>query len=316
MKNSIVEPNYQEVDFIEISLLVLKEKKKLLISIIFGAILAALITKFIIKPIFISEFIYKVDIPEKVSTEYGSVNFQGTANLDYGSIIKFNEVLEVSYSRLKNKDISYNKFKKSIDFSKKSSPIFLISVEGFSPENAQEKAEILYDEYLNRIEYLSKKRFNLFFINNYDNAIKNNKKDLEFYENQLEHFNLISEKNLSEEGDNEIGNAVNSFQINQERFRIIKELDNLKLNMGKNQERYNELKSIEKDLNEYETNHDSKTLNKSYSALKNHVVLLQAPTLPKEKSSPSMTMNVFIGTMTSFFIMFIYLFVKKTNKNI
>lgn len=317
---SNVQKNEEEIDLRELIQVFWKKKFTIITITVIAAILAALVSLFLIKPTFHADFSVVLHMPENFHSKYGDYTLPISTNQEYINLIKSNDVLLYTL-----KDMEYDqagitleqlreKVSISIDQANKEQNVFSVKVAAGDPDEARRLAQALYDNY---VEFLDITTIGS-AIEYYNNQISISLSSLEVELDKTKEIltknetllaqtsPTINQKAAMDEIESDINNYVILERIVNPNYTAI-ETDIINNKQGINNiensiriyEQYvKELATIRDSITDYYTTGDFEYLG-SYivKVTDNSVYLPSEPVAPSQKTSPSNAMNVIIGTL-------------------
>jgi capsular polysaccharide biosynthesis protein len=303
-----------EMDFRELFRVLWKKKVMIISFSLVSAILAGLISIFVITPVYNTDLKIDVNIPETYITKYGEYRLPTSTNDQYLRLIISNDVIlntmkNMGYERGIDMTISGLKEKISlgnIEAKNAAQNVFDVKVSEKSPEESLKLAKTLYNNYIEYVDMLTREKA----VNYYDDSFSAN---LKGQETLLESAKQILKKNeeilaktpetinqssLTNTGNNiVIENIINPAytklqeSIVENKQLIITTEDNLRVLKQNLEDLDGEKKIIDK---YYETG-IAEGQSSIINIAKTNIYLLSSPVAPIDKTSPNNALSVFIG---------------------
>lgn len=313
-----------DIDLKELIMTLWKRKKMIICLTLVAALIAGLLSKFIISPVYDTRLNIVISMPEKYNTRYGEYTLPITTNQQYINLIKSNNVLvntiedmgydseEVSIEGLQNR-ISI------VDNDAKTGNVnsFQVKISSDNPEDSLKLAQILYSNYLDFMDAMTKERAVKYYINFYNVELKT-------LENNLESTKEILKRNevlLSQTPQFIIGGKANleiQTHLNSNTDYVVP-VDAVNPNYIKiendiivNKQSINSIESTIIEYNGYieELDYELIAINKYYrtgeaeklessviGVVDTYVYLPSPPIAPTQKTSPSNSLNAAIGAV-------------------
>ncbi|MDW5298599.1 MAG: Wzz/FepE/Etk N-terminal domain-containing protein [Sedimentibacter sp.] len=313
-----------EIDLKELIMALWKRKKMIISIILVFALLAGVISVFMISPVYDTKLNIVINMPEAYTTRYGEYKLPITTNEQYINLITSNDILINTIEDMKyDSEVSLDNLKKKIAISKtdtKTNTVqnsFEVTVSANNPEESLKLAQTLYDNYIEFIDVMTKERTISYFINNFSMNIKSS-------ENQLDRVREILKSNeeLLAETPQIIANSDANLEIQTEltsNSDYVVPVDAVNPNYIKiendiigNKQSINSIENNIRMNNRYidELNVEKQTLNKYYEngqaeklevsvigVVETSVYLPSPPVAPTHKTSPSNALNTIIGAV-------------------
>lgn len=297
-------------------------KITILSCIILFGIAAAVISAFVITPVYNTKLNIVISMPEKYNTRYGEYILPITTNQQYINLIRSNDVLlntinDMSYNM---EDVNIENLEKRISISEsdlKSGNInsFEVTVSANNPEESLKLAQALYSNYLDFLDAMTKERTVNYYINIFNVELKS------LY-NNLDSTNEILNKNeellaqtpqliKSKQANLEIQTQLNSSSnyivpvdtVNPNYIKIENDIIESKqtiISIENSIRMYKKyIDELDKEMvaiNKYYRTGEAEKLESSIiGVIDTYVYLPSAPVAPHQKSSPSITLNTAIG---------------------
>lgn len=318
-----------EIELRELIMILWNHKVLIIAITLMLALLAGVFSKFFTTPVYQTRFSIVARIPENYNTIYGSYDLPIKTNAEYINLIKSNEVIKHTIKDLGHdpKEVSVQSISNRISFEDASGgdqSIFVVKVNGPTPQEAVDLANTLYDNYVEYIDVMLKDRainyyYNDFSINLVQNEtqIASNKDLLERHEDLLKTVpNTIDQSAAMEEIPNTndyivLENIINPNYTNLE-YRVleIKQDINVLESENKQYSAYIEELTEEKSkLDEYYQADEDVEFDSNITDNMD-IFKLSEPITPGGKSSPNVTRNIviagllggMIGVFTAFFM--------------
>lgn len=306
--------NEYEIDLKELILLFWKKKFFIAGLALAGAVIAAIISLFILKPVFHTELMIDVNVPVTYMTKYGDYTLPNSTNSQYLKLITSNDVIANTI-----KDMGYDEklntvenVKKRINIGNVDSKstienVFNVKV---AADNAQESlkfAKALYNNYIDYIDVITKERAVDYFYNNFNAKLKSNELMLESTKAILEKNEkllaetpeTIDQARLANVGNGTvIENIINpAYTQLQESIMTNKQsIIQIEEDMKRLNNNLQELDAEKKTIDQYyETGKVDDSKSSFIDIAKNSIYLLSEPVEPLHKTSPSNFKNTLIG---------------------
>lgn len=309
-----VQSNEIEIDLRELLQVLLKKKVMIISFSIVSAILAGLISVFLIIPVYNTDLKIDVNIPETYTTKYGEYKLPVSTNGQYLRLIISNDVLintmkDMGYERGKNNTISDLKEKITlgdIDFRNSTQNVFDVKVSEKSPEESLKFAKMLYKNYIEYVDMLTRDRAVSHYYDGFSANLKAQETLLESTKQILKKNEevlaktpeTISQSSLANTGNNiVIENIINPAytklqeSIVENKQLIITTEDTIRVFKQNIDELGNEKKIIDQYYETGIAEEKSSVIN----IAKTNIYLLSTPIAPINKTSPSNALNVIIG---------------------
>lgn len=314
----------EEINLRELILSLWRQKIVIISVTLIVAIITGIFSVFFISPVYDSKMNIVINMPEMYQTKYGDYTLSISSNAEYIKLITNNDILLGTI-----KDMGYDADGMTIEQLRKRITIGSISTNANSVQNsfevqvsadnaleAKELAEVLYANYLEFLDVMTAENAVSYYYNNFS-------VQLATLEDELDKTQVILQKNeeLLAETPKTINQkdalqAIES-QTNSSDYIVMEQIINpnytlLESNIIENKQAMNEIENsigvYETYLNEldsvkaeiakyYETGDFTGINSNIVSITKTSVYLPSQPVAPSTKTSPSIAMNVIIGTL-------------------
>lgn len=314
-----------EIDLREL-IMALWNRKKMIISLtLIITILAAIFSMFVLSPVYETTLNIVISMPDTYNTRYGEYKLPLTSNEQYINLIISNDVLintieDMGYD---SEDVSIEDLRNKISIGKNEAKTgavqnsFDVTVASDNPEESLELSQILYSNYLDFIDAMTKERA----ISHYNNYFK---VELRTLANELDRVKETLKKNeellsqtpqhiASGKANIEIQTRLNGSSdyvvpvdtVNPNYIKIENDIVENKqaINSIENSMRmynnYLEEIDVEKQaIDKYYRTGESEELESSLiSVVETNVYLPSPPVVPTQKTSPSNALNTAIGAV-------------------
>lgn len=313
-----------EIDLRELIMALWKRKKMIISLTLIAAIIAGMISLFIISPVFDTKLNIVISMPEVYNTRYGEYTLPITTNQQYINLIKSNNVIIETISDMgySSEEVSLESLNKRITVSvndAKSENVnsFEVTVSADNPEESLKLAQTLYSNYLDFMDAMTKERAVNYYINLFnvelksqENLLKSSKEILKRNEEllaQTSQFITGGQANV------EIQTQLNSTSdyvvpvdtVNPNYIKIENDIIENKQSINSIENsmlEYNQyLEELEKELaaiNKYYRTGEAEKLEANVIGIVGtHVYLPSSPVAPTQKTSPSNALNTVIGAV-------------------
>lgn len=313
-----------EIDLREL-IMVLWNRKKMIISLtLIVALIAGLFSKFVISPVYDTKLNIVISMPEKYNTRYGEYMLPISTNQQYINLIKSNDVLihtikDIGYN---SEEVSLESLKKRISVSENDAKTgnintFEVTVSSDNPEESLKLAQILYSNYLDFLDAMTKERAVNYYINLFnvelralENSLENTRELLRRNEEllaQTSQFinggqaNIEIQSQLNSTSDYVIPvNTVNPNYLKIENDIIENKqlINSIESSLIKYNNYLQELEGEISAINKYYRTGEAEKLESSViGVVETYVYLPSAPVAPTQKTSPSNALNTAIGAV-------------------
>lgn len=314
-----------EINLKELIMVLWKRKKVIISSTLIIAVLSALFSMFVISPVYDTLLNIVISMPETYSTRYGDYKLPLTNNEQYINLIASNDVLlntikDMGYS---SNEISIRDLKEKISIGKieaKPGTIqnsFDVTVSADNPKESLKLAQILYKNYLDFIDAMTKERVVSYYNNYYKMELRTLANELDITKETLRkneellaqtpQFIPIGKANIEIQTrlDNTSDYVIPVDNINPNYIKIENDIieNKQKINNSENTIRmYNKyLEEIEVEkqaINRYYRTGEAEKLESSIiSVVETSVYLPSPPVAPTQKTSPSNALNTVVGAI-------------------
>jgi capsular polysaccharide biosynthesis protein len=318
---NIVQNSKEEVGINDIIMTLWRQKIVIISITMITAILAGIISIFVLSPVYQSKLHIVINMPQIFTTRYGEYELPITTNQQYINLIESNDVLyktisdmgygngEVALEDLQEK-IAINAPTTTADTEQNNYEVIITSD---NPQKALKLSEVLYDNYLGFLDAMIKEREVIYFYDSYSVKLKTLETTLESKKEILKNNEellttapqTINQKAALGEVDKlntndyvVLENVINPNYTQIENDIIVnKQSINEDENMIKVYNKYlDELNAEKEAINKYKETGKIDTLGTSIESVVNSSVYLPSqPAAPTRKTSPSNTRNVIIG---------------------
>lgn len=317
--------NEDEIDLKELFMVLWKGKRMIIIVTLIFAILSAIVTKFLIPPVYEAKLDLLVNFPETVSTKYGDYKLLLTTNDQYINLFYSNNVINKTVQ-----DMGYDVEKNTIeDLSKRISIAkdekrpnsFTVKVTANNPKEALDLANALYKNYqilvnattkLSSVEHFIE--VNTIELNKSEDSLNSNKTLLEQYKKQLDTMSQTINQNslLDSIQSSSINYMVLENIINQNYKKVELDIINTEQAIYNLEDRIHILTQYLIELNEIKDDviNNNGMVNEYLTSINRSTQLPSAPVAPTSKSSPSTALNTIIAAVIGGMISVMYVLVK------
>lgn len=315
-----------EIDLKELFMVLWKGKRIIIIVTLVFAILSAIVTKFLIPPVYEAKLDLLVNFPETVSTKYGEYKLLLTTNDQYINLFYSNNVINKTIQ-----DMGYNVEENSIEsFTKRISIIkdekrpnsFTVKVKSNNPKEALDLVNMLYKNYLILINANTKLRsvehfieINTIELNKAEDDLNSNKVLLEQYKKQLDTMSqTINQNSLMDSiKSSSINYMVLENIINQNYTKVELDIINTEQTIYNLEDKINVANQYLNELNEIKDDiiNNKGLVNEYLTSINRSIQLPSAPVAPTAKTGPSTSLNTVIAAVIGGMISIIYVLIKK-----
>jgi len=315
-----------EIDLKELFMVLWKGKRIIIIVTLIFAIFSALITKFLIPPVYEAKLDLLVNFPETVSTKYGEYKLLLTTNDQYINLFYSNNVInktiqDMGYDIKENTIESFIK-RISITKDEKRPNSFTVKVKANDPKEALDLVNMLYKNYLILVNANTKLRSVEHFIEFYtidlsknDDELKSSKILLERNKKMLESMSqTIDQKNLMDSiNSSTINYMILDNLINQNYKKVELDIINTEQTIYTLEDKINIAKQYLNELNEIKDDiiNNKGLVNEYLTSINRSIQLPSAPVAPTAKTGPSTSLNTVIAAVVGGMISVIYVLIKK-----
>ncbi|MEL7647994.1 MAG: Wzz/FepE/Etk N-terminal domain-containing protein [Sedimentibacter sp.] len=314
-----------EIDLRDLFITLWKRKTVIICLTLVFAIITAMVSMFVITPVYDSKLNIVISMPEEYSTRFGQYKLPITTNEQYINLITSNDVLinTIQDMEYDNQKITLEKLKKRIlvvGSDVKANTIqnsFEVIVSADNPEESLKLAESLYENYIEFLDVMTKERAISYFINYFNvqnkslaNGLKNTKELLKKNEKLLaETSPTIANGQGNIEIQTQMTNVSNYvipvdtanpnyIKIENDIVANKQQIYNIENSIEMNGQYLTELEIEEEAISKYyETGRAEKLESSVISVVETSVYLPSPPVAPTRKTSPSNTFNTLIGAV-------------------
>lgn len=318
---NFVKYNAGEIDIRDLFMALWKRKNTIISFTLIAAIITGIISTFVLSPVYNTNINIVIDMPEAYTTRFGEYILPITTNEQYINLIKSNDVIvntiadmeydsNVTVEKLKDR-VKIEDFTAAVDSEQNS---FDVTVSADNPVDSLKLAEILFQNYIEFLDVMTKERAVNYYVNNYNvqiktlnNSLKSTKNILKKNEELLTQTpqviskgesNIELEDNLNDDMDYVV--ALNN--INPNYIKIENDIVSNKqsINYMENSiEVFNRyLEELEKEkiaINNYYQTGEIELDSSVTSVVATSIYLPSQPVASTEKSSPNTPVNILIG---------------------
>lgn len=312
-----------DINLKDIILEIWKHKIMVICMTMIFAILTGVISIFFISPVYTTKLNIIISMPEKYQTRYGEYILPLTTNEQYIQLITSNDILLATIRDLNLSDkTNVESLRNSINISNSSetaqtSNTFEISISADNAADSLAIAESIYSNYINFLDIILKEQVVNYFYNNFT-------VDLISLENKLE-----QEQNLLKYNEELLSQTTMDFKTNNSSIEILEQMGedsnyiipvdtlnpnyikietdiiknkqsiNYLLNTIDMTNRYIKELGTEKQVieNYYENGKTDKLNINLMSIIESNIYMPSQPVAPLSKTSPSIALNIIIGTV-------------------
>ncbi len=315
-----------EIDLKELFMVLWKGKRIIIIVTLIFAIFSALITKFLIPPVYEAKLDLLVNFPETVSTKYGEYKLLLTTNDQYINLFYSNNVInktiqDMGYDIKENTIESFTK-RISITKDEKRPNSFTIRVKANNPKEALDLANVLYKNYLILINANTKLRsaehfieINTIELNKTEDSLNSNKILLGQYKKQLNTMSQTINQNslLDSIKSSNINYMVLENIINQNYNKVELDIINTEQIIYNLEDKINVLNQYLNELNKIKDDiiNNNGMVNEYLTSINRSIQLPSTPVAPTTKAGPSTSLNTVMAAVIGGMISIIYVLIKK-----
>jgi capsular polysaccharide biosynthesis protein len=305
-------------------ILVLWKRKVMIISIaMIFALLAGVLSLFVISPVYNTKLNIIVSMPENYQTRYGGYKLPLTTNEQYAQLFTSNDVLVRTIRDLKLVDkmsVEDLKNKISIQNSSKDAPngnTFEITVSSNNPDVSLELAKTLYSNYVDFLDIMVNEQVVTYFYNNFSVELITLENSLNREQQILKTNEELISQTKMELGTNNAGIGIveqlggdgnyvvpvhtinpNYIKLETDIINNKQAINNLVNTIDRNKKYIAELEKEKQAIQEfYDTGKEDTLKLNLISIIESNVSMPSLPIVPSVKTSPSTVVNVAIGTM-------------------
>lgn len=306
----------------ELILALWKRKKMIICLTLVAALIAGLYSKFVILPVYDAKLNIVMSMPETYNTRYGEYTLPITTNQQYINLIKSNDVLintieDMGYS---SEEISLESLEKRISIAENNKTenvnSYEVTVSAGNPEEALKLAQVLYSNYLDFADTMTKERAVNYYMNYFkvqlktlENSLASIKEILSRNEELLDQTPkfIVGQANLEIQAElNENSDYVVPIDtLNPNYIKIESDIIENKQNINNIE---NEILTYNKYLDEldvellainryYRTGEAERLESSVIGMVETYVYLPSSPVAPTQKSSPNNASNTVIGAV-------------------
>ncbi len=313
-----------EISLREILMVLWKRKKMILAFTLIVAILAAMLSMFVLPPVYETNLNIIISMPEVYNTRYGEYKLPITTNEQYINLIHSNDVLLNTINDLgfSTDEISISEFENRITVVKSDvrantvQNIFTVKVSADNPDSSLEFAQSLYENYIEFLDVMVKKRTINYYINHFNVELRTLQNTLDIENNTLaknEELLLQTPKTIDVQSNIEIQSPLNDnsnyivpietanpnyIKIESDIINNKQSIYSIESNINKNMEYLEELQ-VEKQAvsNYYKTGRTEKLATSVVGIVENNIYLASSPVAPTNKTSPNTALNIAIAVV-------------------
>lgn len=344
-KNHNVQYFEDEVDIRELIMTLWKKKNTIIGLTLIFSILAGIFSMFILSPVYDTKLNIVISMPETFRTKYGEYTLPITSNEQYINLIKSNDVINNTIRELgfNSNDITLEKLSKRIsinDVGTNTGNIqnsFEVTVSADNPEESLKIAEILFENYIEFMDVMTKERAVSFYYNYFnvdlkslENSLSSVKESLKKNEELLAQTpKVISEGNANLEIQTQLTDTIDYVvpvdTINPNYIKVENDIVENKqaINSIENTMRLDNLHLKELEVEKqvikkyYETGQIEKLESSVIGLVETSVYLPSQPVAPTQKTSPSNALNTIIGAIVGLMFSMTFVIIREFwfNKN-
>ncbi len=313
-----------EIDLRELVMALWKRKIMIICFTLIAAILAGMFSMFILSPVYDSKLNIVMSMPEKYITRYGEYALPITTNEQYINLITSNDVLIHTIDKMGyDEETTVDTLKKRITVGKSEAKAgsvqnsFEVTVSADNPEEALKLAQVLYSNYLDFLDSMTKERAVNYYYNYFSIELRTLENSLTVEKERLKSNETLlaqTPKNISD-GNVDIGiqsplsgnssyilpvDTINPNFIKLENDIIANKqlISSLENNIAMNNQYLGELDKEREAIYKYYRTGESTVLGSSViGVVETNVYLPSPPVAPTQKTSPSNALNTAIGAV-------------------
>lgn len=314
-----------EIDLKELFMVLWKGKSIIIILTLIFAILSALVTMFLIPPVYEAKLDLMVNFPETVSTKYGDYKLLMSTNEQYINLFYTNSVISNTIQDMGYDTNEYsveNTAKKiSIVKDKERPNIFTVKVKANNPKEALDFINALYKNYLILVNTNTKLRSAEHFIdthtielNKSTDSLNSNKVLLGQYKKQLESISQTINQNslMGAIESSNINYMVLENIINQNYKKVELDIINIEQAIFSLEDRVNVLNQYLSELNQIKNDivNNNGKVDEYLTSINRSIQLPSKPIAPSSKSSPSTSLNTVVAAVIGGMLSVMYVLIK------
>ena len=313
-----------EIDLRELIMALWKRKIMIICFTLIAAILAGMFSMFILSPVYDSKLNIVMSMPEKYITRYGEYALPITTNEQYINLITSNDVLIHTIDKMGyDEEVTVDTLKKRITVGKSEAKAgsvqnsFEVTVSADNPEEALKLAQVLYSNYLDFLDSMTKERAVNYYYNHFSIELRTLENSLTVEKERLKSNEALlaqTPKNISD-GNVDIGiqsplNGNSSYilpvdTINPNFIKLENDIiankqliSSLENSIAMNNQYLGELDKEREAIYKYYRTGESTVLGSSViGVVETNVYLPSPPVAPTQKTSPSNALNTAIGAV-------------------
>lgn len=312
-----------EIDLRELFMVIWKKKVAIICITLIAAILAGLVSVFLITPVYHSRLRIIINMPETYHTKYGDYTMPITTNDQYINLITSNEILlhtieDMGYDEDTNIESIRDRITIELSETKTNTVqnTFYVKVAADNPTEAQKLAQTLFDNYVEFLDVLIIEGALDSYINIYSVALTTQEVSLTSTKEILAKNEVLLEqtpqtinqkeamqeiKDSSSTSDYIIlENIINPNYTKIENDIIVNKqsINSIENSMRINSEYLAELDELQNRVDSYKKSGDISKLDTDFvKVTKTNIYLPSEPVIPSNKTSPSNAKNVIIGAI-------------------
>ncbi len=314
-----------EIDLRELIMALWKRKIMIVCFTLIAAILAGIFSMFVLSPVYDTKLNIVISMPEKYNTRYGEYTLPITSNEQYINLVVSNDVLIHTIEKMgyDKEIVSIEGLKKRIVISKNEAKAgtvqnsFEVTVSADNPEESLELAQILYSNYLDFLDSMTKERAVNYYINDFAIELRSLENTLDIEKERLRSNEelLAQTQQLINTGKANVeiqsplnGNSdyiipvdsVNPNYIKLENDIVANKqsINSIENSIRKATQYLEELEKERQAINRYYRTGESERLEASViGVVGTNVYLPSSPVAPTQKTSPSNALNTAIGAV-------------------
>jgi uncharacterized protein involved in exopolysaccharide biosynthesis len=314
-----------EIDLKELIMVLWKGKNLIIIVTLIFAMLSALVTMFLIPPVYEAELDLMVNFPETVSTKYGDYKLLMTTNdqyinLFYANSVINNTILDMGYDIENNSIESFSK-RISIIKDKERPNSFTVKVKSNNPKEALDLVNTLYKNYILLLNTNTKLRSAEQFIETHTTELSKLKDNLnsnevllDQYKKQLETMSQTINQNslLDTIESSNINYMVLENIINQNYKKVELDIINTEQTIYSLENKVNVLNQYLNELNQIKDDiiNNKGLVDEYLSSINRSIQVSSEPVAPSSKSSPSTTMYTLIAAVIGGMLSVMYVLIR------
>ena len=307
----------EEIDLYELIMLFWRRKVLIINCILLFAVIIGVGTKLFISPLYQTRLNFIVNIPERLPTKYGDYPMAIKTNGEIIDLINTNGVMQEAIAKLGDESLTVTELRDKLVIEKNDQTpnTFRILVGADTPKKSYEMANVIYNSYINYLEYYFTEKSLTYFSDEYQVQIEYDTINIELKKKLLDNANKLIQSMPKTYVNSELISSIprttdlivsgdiinpNWLALESEIMQLNKYIQDTNTVIAFKKQM---LSVIQTDLERLSADRNEDV------SIENYISLVAQPIIPTQKVSPSTIMNTLIGAalggmLACFYVLF------------